>query len=232
MRSINIVPMGILSAMLFSACSNEPGEVLTNNAHTMAKYKSFSTIAANKANPYDYVGNTYRTTLAAYKSGNHQPSSFAEIDSIVHVLMHNHTIPDADSKQHLLSSCVNDPEGTLIEILSASELSATAKVVLSEFIENFETLSNLPFNEAYINIVGLENDVLASPVMTSYDQRVILTVAAISRYSLYHSCCEDTDWGKSVGNIVAATAGAIQGEIPAIEYILITSIADVEKIQM
>ena len=231
MKSVTSILLGISTTILLCACADETGEPLTKVAEPI-HYKSLST-AANKTNPYDHLGIQYVELLEAYKMGDYQPSDFAAVDALVKTLMYQASSTQSlPSKQGLLSSCVNNPMQTLGNLLTASYLSADAKSILSGFAEDFTTLSAVPFVQAYTAIAAIENTVINSGTMSPDDQRVILTIASILRYSLYHSCCEDTDWGKSVGNIVAATAGAIERSDLAVEYALITSVAGLEKIQI
>lgn len=232
MKSVTSILLGISSTILLCACADETGEPFTKLAEPI-HYKSLSAAAANKANPYDYFGVQYVELLEAYKMGDYQPSDFAAVDGVVQALMYDApSTQSLPSKQGLLSSCVNNPLQTLGNLLTASYLSGNAKNILSGFAEDFTALSAVPFAQAYTTITAIENTVINSGTMSPDDQRVILAIASILRYSLYHSCCEDTDWGKSVGNIVAATAGAIERADLAVEYALITSIAGLEKIQI
>lgn len=232
MKSVTSILLGILSTILLCACADETGEPLTKVAEPIY-YKSLSTTATNKANPYDHLGVQYVELLETYKMGDYQPSDFTAIDAVVYTLMYGASSTQSlPSKQGLLSSCVNNPMQSLNDILTVSYLSADAKNILSGFAEDFAMLSVVPFAQAYTAIIAIENTVINSGTMSPDDQRVILTIASILRYSLYHSCCEDTDWGKSVGNIVAATAGAIERSDLAVEYALITSIAGLERIQI
>lgn len=232
MKSVTSILLGILSIILTCACANETSEPFIKAAQPI-HYKSLSITAENKANPYDHLGVQYVTLLEAYKTGDYQPSDFTAIDTVVQTLMYGaSTTQNLASKQSLLSSCVNYPEATLGNLLAESYLPGDAKNILSGLAEDFATLSVAPFDQAYAAIVAIEDTVRNSATMSTDDQRVILTTTSILRYSLYHSCCEDTDWGKSVGNIVAATAGAIEHSDLALEYSLITSIAGLEKIQI
>jgi len=231
MKSIISVPVGILLGISLYACTAEPLKTHDTDPAIIMAQKTISMPAANKANPYDASGLTYRSLLFNYKSGNYTPSDFTDIDAIVHSLMDTPSTA-ATAKQMLLSSCVNDPIGTFDDLLMGSGLSSQAGMLLSEMIGSYDALGRLPFDDAYTEIVALENVTLLSPTLSENEQRIILSVASIIRFSLYHSCCADTDWGKSVGNIVAAAAGAVTSEQLTLEYIMITSIANLEKIQI
>lgn len=223
----------MLSAILLIACSDQTGETVISNVSAAPHLKLLDTTPANKANPYDYIGLRYSDLLIAYRSGNHKPSNFTEAYTIVRSLENNTLLPvNSTSIQNLLSECLNSPDITLAELLSSSGLSDEAKVTLAGFIDNFETLSAQPFSQAYNDITAIENNVQNSVGLPGNDQRVILAVTSISRYLLYNSCCGDTDWRKSVGNIVAATAGALENDNFAIGYCMIINITQLENIQI
>lgn len=232
MKSIIVIPLGIVLAISLYGCTSEMAGFQGSYTDNRTANKSLGTPAANIDNPYDHTGIAYRELLSNYKAGQFNPSDFTDIHTIVHSLLNMPTFTGTAAKQSLLSSCINDPMGTIQVVLSVSGLSLESKALLSGLVEDYEALGLLPFDDAYTELVAIESGVLNSLTLPDYEQRIILRVTSILRYSLYHSCCEDTDWGKSVGNIVAATAGAISGEHLAIEYILITSIAGLEKIHI
>lgn len=232
MKSTISIPMGILLGISLYACTAEPVKMHDTDSAKIIAQKLISMPAAHKGNPHDIVGVSYRDLLLNYKAGGYVPSDFADIDAVVHSLMNTPGSTSATAKQMLLASCVNDPLGTLNNVLSESGVSTEAAMLLSELIESYEALGRLPFGDAYAEIVVIEDVALLSPTLSEAEQRTILSVASVMRFSLYHSCCTDTDWGKSVGNIVAAAAGAVTSEQLALEYIMITSIAGLEKVQL
>lgn len=229
MKSIILIPFGILSAILFCSCGADTEEAVPTAVY-MPHLKSFSSDIdiSNKANRYDTIGVKYRNFLSAYKSGNYNPGSYMEIKAIVESLTNSYQLAET---QELLSTCMSDPTLAMSQVLEQSNLSLQCKELLGGFINNYQKLSEQPFSSADNQIVAFEDAVNTSLTLTDQDQLIILSVTSITRYSLYQSCCEDTDWGKSVGNIVAAMAGAIESNSRVVQYPLITSIAGLEKIQ-
>jgi len=230
MKNVFLIPAGLLSAVLCIACSQDIGEVVNTTDNNAFNLKSAVATVENKSNPFDSVGLDYRVLLSSYQSLDSSPGTVAEISEIVSLLMGEKAVVSDPAMQVLLSGILSHPQDSLISIFQDSGLSNDAKTVLSGFVANFYTLSLQPFPEAYNEILTIENAVNSSLSIPENDKRVILTVTSLARYSLYHECCEDTDWDTSVGNIVAAIAGAIQDRNLAIQYILSTRILQHEGV--
>jgi hypothetical protein len=231
MKRITLSPLAVLFVILLCACSNDTQELTPASTPLAVKLKVAETPVGNKDNPYDDVGLKFRNFLSDYKVGAYNPTTYSEVYTIVQSLTGASSTFGTISTQDLLSACKNAPDIALFTILEQSTLSQTAKDTLSTVIGNYENWSHQPFDQTYGEIAEIEANVLNSPTLSENDQRVILSVTSVARYSLYHSCCEDTDWEKSVGNIVAALAGSRISSNTAIQYALITSIAGLEEIQ-
>lgn len=229
--------MGLLSVILF-ACTNETDQLnsiysIDNKSNTY--FKKLGNSAGNGANPYDGIGQSYRNALSLYKAGVHTPDNYEDIVLLVQNLlgsMPSITGTPPTTQQQLLAACMTTPDTALEQVLQSPSLSEPAVTILSDFFENYSHWASEPFGKAYSDIIAIENSALNSATLSDDEQRIILAVTSITRYSLHHSCCEDTDWGKSVGNIIAALAGAVESNQAAVEYAIITSIAGLEKIQL
>lgn len=226
--------MGLLSVILF-ACTNETDQLNSIDNKSDTNFKKLSNSAGNGANPYDGIGQSYRNALLLYKAGVHTPDKYEDIVLLVQTLfgsMPTITGTATTTQQQLLAACVATPDIALEQVLQNPSLSEPAVTILSDFFNNYSHWASDPFGKAYSDIIAIENSTLNSATLSDDEQRIILAVTSITRYSLHHSCCEDTDWGKSVGNIIAALAGALESNQGAVEYPLITSIAGLEKIQL
>ncbi len=227
MKSVNLIPMSILSVVL-SSCTHEPDHL--NAVAQDATYSKMSGIAAgNTANPYDDVGQTYKDLLISYKFGNYAPKDYGAVVKIVTILTGR---PVSATLQGTLATIISNPEVAANSILSSSELSTAARNIVSGLIEDYDRLSAQPFDTTFNEITVIESGVLSNPALPAYDRRVLLSLTSVTRYALYHSCCEDTDWEKSVGNIVAALAGTLENNADGVTCALVTSIAGLEKIQL
>ncbi|PZR16207.1 MAG: hypothetical protein DI539_17910 [Flavobacterium psychrophilum] len=225
--------MGILSVMLLIACTEGDQQLLPETPNTSVSLKSSQVIIENKSNPYDAIGQDYRNFLSSYKTGTYSPSNYAAVVNSVNALTGFTALSSGNVQLRLLlNGCMNTPEITLSTLLQNSNLSPAAKDLLTDFINSYQKLANEPFSSAYDDIVLTETEVSNSNLLIADERRILLTVTSVVRYSLYHSCCEDTDWEKSVGNIVAFAAGALENNELALQYALITSIAGLENIQL
>lgn len=229
--------MGLLSVILF-ACTNETDQLNSINSidnKPDTYFKKLGNSAGNGANPYDGLGQSYRNALSLYKASSHKPDNYEDLLLLVQNLlgsMSTITGTATITQQQLLAECMTTPDTALEQVLQSPSLSEPAVTILSDFFDNYNHWASDPFGKAYSDIIAIENSTLNSATLSDDEQRIILAVTSITRYSLHHSCCEDTDWGKSVGNIIAALAGALESNQAAVEYPLITSIAGLEKIQL
>ncbi len=232
MKSVNLIPMGILSVMLL-ACTSETDQRNTVASQQTTYLKALGNNAGNGTNPYDASGQSFTNGLSLYKASSHKPDNYEDLLLLVQDLSgHASETTNDQTTQQLLASCMNTPDTALEQVLQSPSLSQSAVTILSDFLDSYDLLASKPFGKAYSDIIAVENSTLNSPGLSDEEQRIIFVVTSITRYSLHHSCCEDTDWGKSVGNIIAALAGALESNQAAIEYSLITSIAGLEKIEL
>jgi hypothetical protein len=232
MKIVNLIPMGILSVMLL-ACTNETDQLNTVASQQNTYLKTLDNNAGNENNLFDASGQSYRSGLSLYKEGGHKPNNYDDILLLVQNLSGGALATTVDSTtQQLLASCMDTPNAALEQVLQSPSLGQSAVTILYDFFANYDLLASKPFGKAYSDIIAIENSTLNSAALSDEEQRIIFVVTSITRYSLHHSCCEDTDWGKSVGNIIAALAGALESNQAAVEYSLITSIAGLEKIEL
>lgn len=229
--------MGLLSVIVF-ACTNETDQLnsidsIDNKPNTY--FKKLGNNAGNGANPYDASGQSYSNGLSLYKASDYKPVYYEDILLLVQnlsVSVPTITGTPTTTQHQLLAACMTTPDTALEQVLQSPSLSEHAVTILSDFFDNYSHWASEPFGKAYSDIIAIENTTLNSATLSDDEQRIIIAVTSITRYSLHHSCCEDTDWGKSVGNIIAALAGALESNQVAVEYSLITSIAGLEKIQL
>jgi hypothetical protein len=237
MKNVNLTFAGLFFVALLCSCSSEDSLDISNHStqesSATSRFSAFS--PDNKLNPNDYAGESYRSLLSDYQSGNYSPESLAEVGAVVDALRGTPTLTvmslDATTDA-FLSNIIQSPEATFVTILQQSGLSQDAKNILSDFVEGFDALEAKPFDEIYSDIVSLESTISGLNSLTANDRTVLLTVTSITRHSFSNKCCEDTDWKTSVGNIVAATAGALVNSDLAVRYALITRIAEFELVTL
>lgn len=237
MKKVNLSFAGLLVVALLCSCSSEENLEIFNSEpkSNPTNVRLGTVLPGNKSNPLDFAGESYRSILSDYQSGDYSPDSLAEVVAIVDALRGLPiitTTPVDDTTNALLAGIIDSPEVTFVSILHESGLSQNAKDILSDFVDGFDSFKANPFEDIYPEIVSLETTVSSSDLLTTEDKRILLTVMSIARYSLSNKCCEDTDWETSVGNIVAATAGALINADKAIRYTLITRIGEYELVPL
>jgi len=237
MENVNLPFKGLLVVALLCSCSPQDNldTIKTNAINGSETFKTGATAPGNKLNTYDSAGESYRELLTIYQSGTHSPESLPAVRAIVNGLTSTPTTTTTstnDATDALLSDIIQSPEATFVTILQQSGLSQNAKDILSDFVAGFGALKAKPFEAIYTEIISQETTINDLDSLTTNDKRVLLTVMSIARYSLSNKCCEDTDWETSVGNIVAATAGALISTDLAVRYTLITRIGEYELVPL
>lgn len=101
----------------------------------------------------------------------------------------------------MVDSIMADPDNSMIQIVQNSTLQLYAKNNLITFLQNLIIKRQQEFSITNNYITGYESGVLTDSVFTSQEVETILTVASISRYSLYSEVeRKDKDWDILVGS--------------------------------
>lgn len=101
----------------------------------------------------------------------------------------------------IVESIMHDPDNCMIAIVENSVLSTHAKNSLIDFLQNLIIKRQETFTISYNFITGYESTVLSDEVLTSDEEETVLTVASISRYSLYSAEeRRDRDWELLIGS--------------------------------
>lgn len=168
-----------------------------------------SKIPENQANPFDAKGKKYRELLDIYWANNGVPNSALEISKQIHFVSMNLKRGGFSNKLSTtiqaeeITRIINDPLQHLTEIVGASSLGDEAKLVLIYFIESLIEHKEYDYEAMYDHIVSYETFVMNSPALTEKEKEFLLSVTAISRYSMdAESKHKDRDWEISVGNKV------------------------------
>lgn len=157
MKSVNLIPAGVLSVLLVFACTDETAHT-TIPTQPHAKQKPQGVIVENPANPYDAVGLSYRELLFAYRAGDYSPQNYADLVAVVNGLTNGPLLPATDTQQEvLLATCMHAPDAALSALLQQSLLSQPAKALLTDCILSYERWANLPFSDAVWRRYGQKN---------------------------------------------------------------------------
>lgn len=190
-----------------SSCSTDSDFNSSELKGTVIKSYGNLSLAENKSNPFDYKGKQYFDALALYQEENHLPHSISEISNQIRFIasqIGKRPITGKNSiifNDEIVQAIMADPDNSMIIIVQNSTLSSVAKTSLMNFLQGLITQRLLEFSITYNYIVDYEDTILACSTWTQDDRDTILTVASISRYSLYsESERKDRDWESSAGN--------------------------------
>ncbi|WP_281631629.1 hypothetical protein [Flavobacterium luteolum] len=194
----------IITSVLFISCSADSD---IENSQGALDSSSYTKSSANNGNPFDLNGQKVYDALNAYYLNNQRPSSVSELtEQILFIsqslqkknLLTNRLIPFSDE---MVEAIMSDPDNSMILIVQNSELQTYAKNNLINFLQNLIIKREEEFNITNNYILNYESDVLTDTVFTSEETETILTVASISRYSLYsEEERKDKDWDILVGS--------------------------------
>ncbi|WP_298152253.1 hypothetical protein [Flavobacterium sp.] len=238
----------LLVLILLNSCSDDTGTNATDNQSAVTTQpEAASTIAhrlagempANSDNAYDMAGKVYNEIFYSYYDGSSLPIGLTAIRDRVN-LVSNLNPRFIACKGSLyrgvqlskVQSILNNPLTCINDILIGTGMSIPARVSLSTFTTGILSLTAKTEDYAtiYDSICNYEAAVLADPLLTAKDKKVILITTSIARHSIY--CAKkkpkkntDPDWTIFIGNIIGGTYGGDNDVAEAIETALVTGIA-------
>lgn len=220
-----ILLCGALLALgtLLSSCNNEE---LTSSKHQF----KIATLSIG-TNLYDEVGELHNVLFDLYSSPANSPETIESIATEVNQLISNYTnlpqttIPIDSLFSDKLEQFIHYPQQSLDTIVSQIGLSTLAKSKLLNLIEITSGATTTDINEALLEVVAFEEQILSDTILSLGEKEIILTVSSIAKYSLYdNGDRKDKDWDLSVGNIVATIYGAANSSQDALLFALTSKI--------
>lgn len=197
-----------VSLFLISCSSDSDFSAAENKLPADKKYQ----LPENKNNPYDKKGKEIYEKLNVFYEKNKTPYSYSELADQINFIYGRQNIESLKSSRlieftdEIVESIMTDPDNNMILIVQGSILGSYAKTSLIAFLQNLILQRQQEFSISYNYITGYESDVLIDNDLTSDETETILTVASISRYSLYSAEeRKDRDWETSVGSRPAKT---------------------------
>lgn len=158
-------------------------------------------------NPFDLKGQKVYESLKVFYQTNQSPNSAMELAEQIRFVLNsvqnkkgitNRLIPFTDE---MVEAILSDPDNSMILIVQNSTLQTYAKNNLINFLQNLISKRQEEFTITNNYILGYESDVLNDTIFTTEETETILTVASISRYSLYtEEERKDKDWDILVGS--------------------------------
>lgn len=202
----------IITSIFFISCAADSDLQTAEPIFPMAK--EISTAAeypANPANPFDLKGKKIYEGLQEFYKDQPAPNSISELAQQIRYVSGRldeggsatgRLIPFTDE---MVQSIMLDPDNSMLAIVQGSVLQSYAKNSVIAFLQQLIAERQQEFSITYSYITGYESDVLSDTVFTAEETETLLTVASISRYSLYSAEeRKDRDWEVLVGGKPAA----------------------------
>lgn len=212
------------------SCSDEADYYSYSNNKELEQSIMNRPNAGNSLNPYDSIGHLHNVILDAYFLENPSVQTISDVSFEIDALysVYSNTI-NVLSTNNLdiedIEGILDNPEDSFEDIILNSTLSNQARLSFEDFVNDLIDIQDEEFDSIYNVITNYESEISINPLFTNEDKRVILLVSAIARYSIYYEKGrDDDDWEHSVGNIAAATKGAIEGSSQAVRMALIAGI--------
>lgn len=194
----------IVTSFLILSCSSDSELNLEQKEYLSTdKFQ----IPANIANPYDSKGKAIYEKLNLYYEEYKLPKSISELSQQIRFVAN---ISDKkmsisgrliEFTDEIVESIMDDPDNSMILIVQGSSMGTYAKTNLILFLQNLILQRDLEFDTTCSFITDYESEIVADTILTSEERETILTVASISRYSLYSAEeRKDRDWETSVGS--------------------------------
>ena len=162
--------------------------------------------AENPSNHMDKEGKKYYEALQIYLKENDSPSSIAQMTDQLNFTSGSISPNNSTGRGVILftdewvESIMEDPDNSLITIVQSSNLTLAAQNNVIDFLQNLLSQRQEEFSVQCNFIVSYENDLINNTTLIEDEKDTLLTVASISRYSLYSEAeRKDRDWEKSVG---------------------------------
>jgi len=166
----------------------------------------------NLSNRMEKEGKRYYEALEQYLKQNDDPASVAQMTDYLNFIsksisQNNLTgrvvIPFTDE---WVESIIDNPDSSLMTIVESSTLSYGAKSNVTSFLQALMGQRQEEFSVLHSFIVSYENNLNNDTSLVEDEKDTLLTVASISRYSLYSAAeRKDRDWEKSAGSKPAAS---------------------------
>lgn len=215
----------IASVVLFSCSYDTDFETLEKQSSLFERNSGKVEYPANASNPYDGKGQHIYQALSFYYQNNQTPRSISELRNQLGYIsarivgtstQTSRLIPFTDE---LVESIMEDPDNSMMLIVENSVLQNYAKNNLISFLQQLIIKREQEFSITYNYITGYEEEVLDDTLLTAEETETILTVASISRYSLYSADeRKDRDWETNVGGKTSKPFFEVN-EVPLISII-------------
>lgn len=229
----------LLILTFFTSCTDDSSTHQEVDTNTIASRTINEVFPLNSDNPYDAVGQLHDDLFETYYASENLPGDISGIINRVESIANSNNVfaamKDANYQavsQQRVQYITEHATTCVADVISNSSMTTAAKLSLTDFINSLIVLFPTELNGDVLSdfVIKYENAVIANPVFTANDKRIMLITASIARHSTYMARKKpkkntDPDWIIFVGNIIAATEGAEDGSAKAVTMALVTGIA-------
>lgn len=196
--------------------SDAPERIGSNKEILYSNSKKADEMPTNTENPYDSDGRMYHKLFKNPDVSVGLQDASSSVSSLVASVAYTKTsfnkMQKKDNNSAAVAKGANIISGStdsFSDIISNSNMTATAKLSLIDFIHSFLFLFKQENSYAvlYDFVVQYETSILIDPIMTESDRQIILTTASFARHSAYETRTESTviidpDWRKLVTHLI------------------------------
>ncbi|GAA6766503.1 hypothetical protein AAFH68_24450 [Flavobacterium sp. CGRL1] len=200
----------MLSVFLFSCSAEADVEIAVYQSGAAESDIVQICQSTNPLNPFDHEGEIILEALHLYYQKHGFPNSVPELcEQIRQIAAKSHRTASVTQRlipftDEMVQAILEDPDSSMILTVQNSVLQQYAKDNLISFLQNLMNKRQQEFSMICAYILEYENQVLADTAFTAQETETILTVASISRYSLYsEEERKDKDWDILHGNKAA-----------------------------
>ena len=228
----------LLILTFFTSCTDDSNTLQGVKTSAIANRATNEVLPLNNANPYDTAGQLHDELFETYYASGSLPNDIYGITNKVESIANsNSTFTTMKGANYQAVTPQNvayilEHKNTCVaDIISNSSMTAAAKLSLTDFINSLIVLFPSESSGDVLSdfVIKYENTIIANPLLTTNDKRIMLITTSIARHSTYMARKKpkkntDPDWIIFVGNVIAATEGAEEGTTKAVTMALVTGI--------
>jgi hypothetical protein len=229
----------LLILTFFTSCTEDSNTLQEVKTNANANRATNEVLALNNNNPYDTVGQLHDELFETYYASGNLPNDINLIINKVESIANSNStfiamkgVNYKDVTQQSVTYILEHKSTCVTDIISNSSMTSAAKLSLTDFINYLLLLFPSESSGDVLSdfVIKYENTVIANPLLTTNDKRIMLITTSIARHSAYMARKKpkkntDPDWTILVGHVIAATEGAEEGSAKAITLALVTGIA-------
>ncbi len=219
----------------FASCANDENN--REGFNLFSNKDGADILPANSTNAYDNAGRIYDQLFGSYYDGSSHPTDIQSVIVGVEGIANGNDLFNSVSQEYQplsverIQYLASRSNGDIASIIGVSSLSPNAKTSFINFLISITALydSETDAYKMYSAIVKYEETVINSVLLSTHDQRLILTTTSIMRYTSYRAkkkpkANTDPYWAVWVTHVFGSEEGAEENMAKAIVEGLVTGI--------